>query len=514
MTSDSYDEIPYDSTPFAETHPDHLWALARLHGVAAADPAGASVLELGCAGGGNIVPLAYYRPGTRVLGIERSAGQVAAAGGLIRRLGLANIEVRQGDIGEVGAELGRFDYIVAHGVYSWVPEPVREHILVLCRELLSENGVAYISYNALPGWRMRGMLRDMLLHHCRHASTPRARLAAAHGLFDLLDRATKGLDALSARYLRGEIAMLRKAHPSYLYHEFLEETNQPFLFSQFAADCARHGLQYLCDAELATAFPSILGDAAEEALEPITDPLEREQYLDFVRNRNFRQSLVCRAERAVNRGLDLEQFERFAFSALLAPAKKPELGRVRDQAFVALGGEAYAVSHPLTKAALLHLAAAYPDAVPFPDLAAAAQHHLLASGAPQFADQAGHLFGELFGLFARQAVRACPRAERFDTRVPARPRLNALARAQAEMNLGHLATARHGTVALDDFAGRLARLLDGSRGVEELAAAMSAAVEGGELRVETGGARIAAKVAANVERLLAVFARQGLFAGP
>jgi hypothetical protein len=89
--------------------------------------------------------------------------------------------VRQGDIGELGAELGRFDYIVAHSVYSWVPEAVREHILVLCRELLSGNGVAYISYNALPGWRMRGMLRDVLLHHCRHASTPGARLAPPTG---------------------------------------------------------------------------------------------------------------------------------------------------------------------------------------------------------------------------------------------------------------------------------------------------------------------------------------------
>jgi methyltransferase-like protein len=515
MTADSYDDIPYDSTPFAETHPDHLCVLGRLFGLDAPAPETARILELGCATGGNIIPLAFHLPGARITGIELSAAQVAMAQELIGTLGLDNIEVRQGDIMELGAELGKFDYIIAHGVYSWVPDFVREKMLVLCRDLLSDDGIAYISYNTLPGWRMRGMLRDMLLYHARDAKTPRARLDKAYELFDLMDGATKGLDALSAKYLRSEIAAVRKAHPSYIYHEYMEEINQPFLFSQFAADAKQHGLQYLCDVELGTAFPSTLGEAAEQALEFAGDVLELEQYMDFVRNRNFRRSLLCRGDRAITRDLALEQFENFAFSALLTPPKKVELSRPREQKFTSADNHDYDVSHPLTKAALLHLAAVHPDAVPFAELVGAAQQIAAANGGRQYAEQTDHLFGELFSLFAHQAIRISPRPQHFDKQIGERPRLHALAQAQAALNLGHLATVRHTTVQLDAFATHLARLLDGTRTVEELVQAMVAALERGEVVVEGDGKKqdakkLAATVAANVQRLMTVFARQGL----
>src|SRR5574339_994634 len=126
MTADSYDEIPYDSTPFADTHPAHLCVLGRMFGLNAPAPETARILELGCATGGNIIPLAYYLPNTRITGIELSTGQVAVAQDLIKGLGLSNIEVRQGDIMALGNELGQFDYIIAHGVYSWVPAAVRQ----------------------------------------------------------------------------------------------------------------------------------------------------------------------------------------------------------------------------------------------------------------------------------------------------------------------------------------------------------------------------------------------------
>jgi methyltransferase-like protein/SAM-dependent methyltransferase len=515
MSAESYDDIPYDSTPFAETHPDHLCVLGRLFGLATPAPQTARILELGCATGGNIIPLAFYLPQAQILGIELSAGQVAVAQGLIDRLGLGNIEVRQGDIMALGPELGEFDYIIAHGVYSWVPEVVREKILALCRERLSAQGIAYISYNTLPGWRMRGMLRDMLLYHAREATTPRERLARAYELFEMMDSATQGLDALSAKYLRTEIASLRKAHPSYLYHEYMEEINQPFLFSQFTADVERHGLQYLCDVELGTSFPSTLGAAAEQALEAVPDMYQLEQYMDFVRNRNFRRSLLCRDECQVNRELELEQFEQFAFSAQLTPPKKVDLSRPREQKFVSVDNLDYAVSHPLTKACLLHLDARYPDAVPFPELADAAQQIAAANGGRQFVEELDHLFGELFSLYAHQAIRITPRAQSFDKRLGERPALHPLARAQAEANLGHLATVRHTTVQLDPFAAHLASLLDGSRTLDELNQQMAAALESGAVVVETGkrkedARRVAATVNANVQRLLGVFARQGL----
>jgi methyltransferase-like protein len=330
-----------------------------------------------------------------------------------------------------------------------------------------------------------------------------------------MDSATKGLDALSAKYQRSEIAAVRKAHPSYIYHEYMEEINQPFLFSQFAADAERHGLQYLCDVELGTAFPSTLGEAAEQALDHVADMQELEQYMDFVRNRNFRRSLLCRKECTVSRDLALEQFENFAFSAQLTPPKKVELSRPREQKFTSADNHDYDVSHPLTKAALLHLAAVHPDAVPFAELVGAAHQIATSNGGRQHADEVEHLFGELFSLYAHQAIRISPRPQHFAKQIGAHPCLHALAQAQAAMNLGHLATVRHTTVQLDAFSSHLARLLDGTRTVDELVQEMVGAMERGEVLVEGDGKKqdtkkMAATVAANVQRLLEVFARQGL----
>ena len=115
---------------------------------------------------------------------EAKLAAVAAGERHLRALGFANVRLRHGDILDLDPDsdpdLGEFDYIIAHGVYSWVPDPVRRHLLRLCRSLLAPHGVAYVSYNTLPGWRMRGMLRDLLRYAARGAETAADKLAAAH----------------------------------------------------------------------------------------------------------------------------------------------------------------------------------------------------------------------------------------------------------------------------------------------------------------------------------------------
>jgi len=513
---DSYDAVPYESTPLTDTHPGHLAIIGRLFGLETADPDRCRVLELGCASGGNLVPLAWNLPESTFLGLELSARQAAEGAESVRVLGLGNIEIRQGDILDFDAGTDRFDYIIAHGVYSWVPEPVRERLLALCGELLAPNGVAYISYNTLPGWRMKGMLRDMLLHHMRGVDDPALRLQGAHDLLAFLDTATAGLEALSARFLREEIAHLRTAHPSYLYHEYLETFNEPQLFSTFIARAAQHGLQYLADAELHTLFPTTLGERAAELLEGFAELEEQEQYMDFIRSRSFRKSLLCRADAPLIRELGLEQLDGFAFHADLAPPRKLDLRRAKEQSFTTPGGERFDASHPLTKAALAHLGAVHPDSVALPALLSAARTLVARDGDVRHAAQAEHLAGELFSLLAHGAVRAEPRARRFPRTVPARPAATALARLQAAGG-AHLATVRHATVGLDGFARRLVHHLDGTRDRDALVEALLADIHAGALPNPDAGAprpeRLRERVAANCDRLLALFARQGVLAG-
>jgi SAM-dependent methyltransferase len=143
----TYDDVPYTSYPYVRTSPDRLCTLARFFGVPAPAPSRARVLELGCASGGNLLPMADALPEAQFVGIDLSARQIEDGRALAQEAGLENIELRHASILDVDASWGSFDYVICHGVYSWVPPDVQRHILAIGRDCLSEGGVAYISYN-------------------------------------------------------------------------------------------------------------------------------------------------------------------------------------------------------------------------------------------------------------------------------------------------------------------------------------------------------------------------------
>ena len=463
---DAYDSIPYDRQSLAETHPDQLAVLARLFGVASPDPRTSRVLELGCAAGGNLIPMAWYMPQARFLGLDLAQAQVELGQALIQQLDLGNIEIRRADVAEVDLGEQGFDYIVAHGLYSWVPAPVRSALLALIRRHLSPQGVAYVSFNALPGWQMRGMLRQMLLFHVRAVSAPVQRLQAAREFLQFLEAGLNGLQALSADYLRRELATLQHAPDSYLYHEYLAAVNEPVLFSDFVDDAHQAGLRYLCNSELHFQFPATLGDAAERVLAGIGDPVARQQYLDFLLNRNFHQALLVRAEQHAYTGPDYEQFAGLALFADLEPPRKLDLRRAKPQLFTDPGGRQHRVSHPLSKAAVAYLGLVYPRAVDYAELEAIARRQVAGTGDPRLATQADHLFGELFQLFAYRAISAStqPGGGLADHGEP--PCSSPLARLEAQS--GRLVDSRHASLALDPETAGVLRALDGSLGRDAL----------------------------------------------
>jgi len=509
---DLYAEIPYQSTAIAETHPHHLAALGRLFGLQSAPSTSCRVLELGCGSGGNLIPMAWYLPASEFVGVELSPAPVAKAQQTIAALGLTNVEVRQGNILCLGAELGQFDYIIAHGVYSWVPEDVRRALLALCRVALQPHGIGYISYNTLPGWRIRNMLRDMLRHHARGIESPSQQITAARALLALLEPVVEKSQDPYARALRQDLKRLREADDGYLYHEYLESNNEPLLFTSFVADAQRHGLTYLCDTSLHTMFPSGLSAEAQAVLEPVDNFLEQEQYLDFLSNRTFRQSLLCHAEREPLRELDLERLDGLSCYAQLAPAQKLNLRRVQAEHFVSPQGPRCAVKHPLTKAALSVLEASYPNALAFADLLIRSQVMVEQAGGSRFAAEVNNLRYELLDLFGRSLIGLSVAPT--ESAVPdlCRPRASGLAR--QECNDGCVTSVWHRELQLDTLSAHLLGLLDGSRTVDDLSQALLTEIKTGQLSVP--GARGANRtpslpeVRANIERLLRVFARQGV----
>src|SRR5262249_10588725 len=193
---------------------------------------------------------------------------------------------------EVDEGLGTFDYVLCHGVYSWVPPGVQDAILRACARNLAPNGVAYVSYNPYPGWHLRRPVRDLLRYHTRHRGEPAARLAAARGLLRRLDGGVRGQQGPPARLLGQELDLLERQGDSYLFHEHLEEVNEPVYFLEFARRAAGRGLRYLAEAELRGMMPDGHPPEAQQALRAASpDLIPLEQYLDFLRNRTVRQTL-------------------------------------------------------------------------------------------------------------------------------------------------------------------------------------------------------------------------------
>jgi len=517
---DPYDILPYESIAFPETHPTHLAVLGRLFGLEAADPERCRVLELGCASGGNLIPMAWHLPRARFLGVDLSGPQIEDGVATANLLGLGNLDLRKADILDLDGELGEFDFIIAHGVYSWVPSPVRKHLLELTAQLLAPGGLFYVSYNTLPGWRMRGMLRDILIYACRGADTPSSKLQAAGAALDRLGAAVGKLDALSARYLREEIASLRGAHPSYLLFEYLASHNQAFLFSNFVADSELCGLRYLCDTELRTLFPSTYGDAVEASLADIEDGVELEQWLDFATNRNFRQSVLCRADATFENEIDLERFAALAFCADLQTPKKPNLRSAKPTSFLTPGGVRLDVSHPLTKAVVLRLSSLYPSSLPLDEVMPQAALDVANAGGGALASEANECLAELFSLFAHRAIGARPRPLRFRTKDIDHPRASALARAQVASGANRIATLHHSNLDLDAFAARLLWLFDGSRTPGEAAERLTAELTAGDLMPPKGvqprqwsNEGLVDRTRSAVGDLLALFARYGVLEG-
>jgi SAM-dependent methyltransferase len=288
-----YDEVPYTSFPDPARHPERLAAIGTLLGLDVAPLATCRVLEFACGDGSNLLPAAALLPNATFVGFDFSAHAIARAARMADELRLANVRLLQRDLRALPDEIGRFDYVIAHGLYSWIPDDVRAHVMPLIARHLAPNGIAFVSYNVLPGSHLRAIAWDMMKHHTRHIANKAAKVAAARTLLDLVALPVDG-DTPTDAALRAEVRNAANGSDASLAHDDLSEPNVPVHFHAFVADTQRAGLAYLADARFGTMGGAGLAPRVLESLESL-DRLEREQYLDFVRFRHFRQSLLCHA---------------------------------------------------------------------------------------------------------------------------------------------------------------------------------------------------------------------------
>ena len=466
----SYDEIPYASQPLPQTHPDHLATVASLFGFDAADAGRSRILEIGCASGGNSIPLAASYPGATFLGIDLSPVQIAQGVAKIEALGLSNIRLLPMDVMAFEAAPQSFDYIIAHGIYSWVPAPVQERILELCARLLAANGIALVSYNTLPGWRMLATVREAMLYQTRSIDDPRAKVAQARATLDFLSEAVPDQDSAYGRLLRLAAAHIRQKPDYYVLHEYLEDANEALYFHQFVDRAVRHGLRYLSDSDLSTMLPAGLPPKVVATLERIAPGLiRREQFLDFLRSRSFRHSLLIREGPALDRKLTPARVMALRVAAPLQVGGPPaDLASDRRQTFRLIDGRAIEASHRIGKAALGVLAEEWPLPASFDELHGRAAARVGAGERDATAER-DLLASDIMRLHLAGAAELHRAPPPFVLAAGQRPEAGAIARCDALRGAVSI-NLRHQPVVLQEDERALLPLLDGTRTRAEIAA--------------------------------------------
>ena len=299
-----YSELGYKSMPFPYTTPATLEAYAALVGISAPNPKSARVLELGATYGGNIISQALFNPDATFVGIELSQEQIEKGNEVIANAGLTNVSLIQSDIASIGSEIGTFDYIIAHGVYSWVDDGVKDALLRLIDEHLAEDGIAYISYNTYPGWHTMDEVRQLMMFSNRDKTQFNHKEKVLHGktIGSIVGSQILKYDNLKERNSKflGALRSVLQKDEYYVGHDHLEPNNDPVYFYQFNDHLGAHNLAYLCDADLTLSmvrsFDADIADTLDKLA--LNDHVAQEQYLDFMLDTTFRKSIICKAKHA------------------------------------------------------------------------------------------------------------------------------------------------------------------------------------------------------------------------
>jgi SAM-dependent methyltransferase len=463
-----YDNLPYLSLPIAFTQPTHLAGLASLHGLAPCpDPERARVLELGCASGGNLLPLAARWPQARFLGVDLSARQVADGMRRIEYFHLANVTLEKADLADLRLPARSFDYVICHGVFSWVPPAVQAAILGLIGHCLSDSGVAAVSYNVLPGWHLRNPVKDILRFYARTDGNIQERVARARASLAALETYT-GRGAYGA-LLRTEAKQLAKIPASYILGEFLAEHNHPIQFLDFLTAAAEHGLEFICEADLDAGALSALTREGVQHVQRMAeiDRGRAAQELDFLSGRPFRRSLLRKRSARRSPALSAAHLSGLHIAARLTPDRKG----TTDGRFTYMDryGKPVSTGVPIIGKALARLSRAYPATL-------SAEALLGESGSAR-----ARIAQTLLELVCRGRAVLSALPVEVGRETDPRPKVWSFARAEAAMGLPGVTSLHHVTVALARIGTAVASMSDGTRSSSELASWLAAEITAGRV---------------------------------
>ncbi len=457
-----YDTLPYESYPFYETHPAHLESIATLYGLSPAPSQNANILEIGSSSGGNIIPLAYRYPDSNFIGIDLSKKQIEKGLNFLKTLNLKNIELICEDFENVKLENKTFDYIIIHGVFSWILKEKQKALLKFSKEKLSPNGLLYISYNTFPGWYLKLEARDLLLYHLKDLKDKKEIIKKGRELIN--DFLTELSKSKSNKNLLSVFKDLKDMPDWYIFHEFLEVNNEPLYFKDFINLTKEHGFGYLADSDLSTEINSPTQILNLEFLIKLSSKKNKqEQYSDFLNNKLLRRSILTHKKLLEEREITIDKTKiplHFIASNTTIKEEVKDLNKETPLSFNVEKRGTMTFKDPIAKATFVTLSSLYPEAISFNDLTKKIENVLKDTSMENIINRSKleQILCDAFLCGAVSLSKTKPKCKKISTK---KPIICPFVREEAKKGL-RVTGFRNHYLVLDSFSRLLIELLDGT----------------------------------------------------
>lgn len=314
-----YDEIPYHGYPFEYNRPENLRSVGSLFGVNAPNLETARVLELGCSDGGNLFRFAETFPKSYTLGVDLSKVEIDHGQKVLDQLKLKNVELKAMSITDLDESYGKFDYIICHGVFSWVPDFVKDGILEVSKKLLNKNGLAFISYNTLPGWNMINSVREIMMYHSTNFENVQDKITQSRAALNFIQESLDGQNTPHAEFMQASAKNMASKEDYYIRHEYLADENKAFYFNEFIEKARANDLEYIGDTDVQRMYVGNMPKKAIEKLGTINDIVRTEQYMDFINNTQFRCTILSHKDTKISRNISKETVQKFNYFCNIRP---------------------------------------------------------------------------------------------------------------------------------------------------------------------------------------------------
>lgn len=308
-------DVPYTAGWYRNQAPARIALAGLLGGACLPIPTGddpVHLLELGCGYGYTAMALAASNPSWSVTAVDFNPLHIASARAWAADAGLTNITFIEADLARwedhpVLRAIPEMDYVTMHGVWTWVPKPVRDGIVRLLAQKVTAGGAVQLSYNSVPGWTDM-LAAARLVRAVGNRTTGHSGQGAQAGFAMLKD-----LIAAKARLFESRpgvaetVTMMEGLSPAYLAHEFMNEAWAPTHMIDVAEALADAKLDFVGESDLSDNFPRLILTEPQQALvagQP--DPLLRQMMREMCAPRPIRQDVYVRGART---GTEVERME-------------------------------------------------------------------------------------------------------------------------------------------------------------------------------------------------------------